>query len=420
MKITTDATQQAVLPAGCQEAPKRLLMIAYHFPPSSETGANRPYRFVRYLRDLGYESHVVTITPQDARSPWKRAYSTGQIEYSWKERCADAIARAVQRVAPYNDQLPWIPQAVSTALGVVRAYQPSAILSTAPPFATHLVGLIVKRLCGLPWVADFRDPMCDNPFRTRSWGWLWDKPVERLIASEAAAIIANTDVSRDMFLARYPQFASKFHLIWNGYDPERALQPRPIPARRQRVLVHAGSLYGQRHPSVLLTSLEQLIEIGLLDPASIQVKLIGHLGLEDEWIQRCAFQKLRERGCLEFTEQPVQPAVAAAEMTEADYLLLLDLNDRKVGVQVPAKIFEYIQIGRPILAFTSRNSPVERILERSGAPHVCVYPDASLEDVNARVLSFLQMPTEPVPPSGWFVDEFNGATQARRLAEILH
>ena len=102
-------------------------------------------------------------------------------------------------------------------------------------------------------------------------------------------------------------------------------------------------------------------------------------------------------------------------MQTADYLLLLDINDRALGLQVPAKLFEYIQIGRPILAFTGRHSPVERILEQSGIPHACIHPDDPTQAVDERVLKVLCMSKRPVQPSQWFKEMFDGCEAETRV-----
>ncbi len=394
-------------------------MIAYHFPPGEETGAARPYRFARYLREFGYETHVVTAPRPDQRLAWPHSHAAPAHAASGWEKTGESVARMVQRLAPYNDQLPWAPHAVSTALRVARRRRPSIVISTAPPFATHFVGAIVKRLCNVPWVADFRDPLYGNPFRARTWGWMWDKPVEKLIAAQADALIANTDAVRDMLVARYPRHAHKIHLIWNGYDPENTVRALPIPPRSVRVLVHAGSVYGRRHPSAIVSSLERLIASGRLDPAGVRLKLVGYIGMNEAWLRECPFERLVERGCLKFTGKPVSRREAAREMALADYLVLLDVNGGLPALQVPAKLFEYIQIGRPILAFTAGDSPVRRILARSNIRHVCVHEQSPPEDVDEGILQLLAMPPEPAAASKWFFEEFDGVEQTRRLAGIL-
>src|SRR5207244_4364454 len=104
---------------------------------------------------------------------------------------------------------------------------------------------------------------------------------------------------------------------------------------------------------------------------------------------------------------------------ESDYLLLLDGNQQNVGYTVPAKIFEYIRVGRPILAVTSPESPVDRILDRSGVPFVCIYPHDSTSDVDLKLSGFFRLSNQPRPASAWFREQFDGERQAAQLGNIL-
>src|SRR5436190_23428363 len=96
--------------------------------------------------------------------------------------------------------------------------------------------------------------------------------------------------------------------------------------------------------------------------------------------------------------------------------LLLDITGvHNTTLQVPAKLFDQIRIGRPILAFTPPQSPSERILADSGILHVSLAPDAPPEEVDAGVLRLLQLPSTPQPASAWFRETFD----ARRLAGLM-
>lgn len=418
MISTTDSIPRQQSAAASPLRP--VLMIAFHFPPSTATGARRPFRFARYLRDYGYLLHVITQVPQSSPSPWKHTtQAPGSSSIPRRVAIGSKAAKILQRFLPYNDQLPWVAHAVETATHVIARERPVAIISTSPPIACHLAAWLCSRWYGLPWIADFRDPLYGNPSRNRSWGWIWDAPVDRLIISKAAAVIANTDAAADMLRTRYPRMAHKIHLVWNGYDPEQIIGPLPLPKRSYRLLVHAGSLYGQRHPTALLASLHRLISSGKLNSTQLKIRLVGELYENDRWIAESKFSELIRLGCVEHTAGAVTADEAVREMAESDYLLLLDLNDRNIGLQVPAKIFEYIRIGRPILAFTGRNSPVERILSQSGIRHICLHGDSPAEEIDRQLLSLLDLPPMPLKPSAWFEEQFNGAKQSEALARIL-
>lgn len=399
---------------------RRLLLFAYYFPPENESGAKRPYRFVRYLEQHGYQAHVITASRQHPGAPWKDATEApGAMPAARRVQAGACIGAAIQRVIPYNDQLPWVAHAVAEAQRLASTLRPDAIISTAPPVACHLAAWRTKRRFRLPWVADFRDPICGNPHRTRKLSRPYDAFVERLIVNNADAIIANTDAAGETLGRRYPQWAHKIHVIWNGYDPEERLEPLPIPRRERKVLLHCGSLYAGRNPGAVVAAMDRLIARGQLDPAKVRLRLIGWMDCSQPWVSRPEFRNLQNHGCLEYVNQVVPEPEAIREMGLADYLLLLDGNEMGMAVQVPAKLFQYIRIGRPVLAITPQGSPSERILARSGIRYVAADPNACQEQIDERIMRMFNLPAEPSEPSRWFEEQFNAEAQTAMLASIL-
>jgi glycosyltransferase involved in cell wall biosynthesis len=315
--------------------------------------------------------------------------------------------------------LPWVPHAIAAGKDVLARVPVVAILSSSPPVASHLAAMRLKLQSGIPWIADLRDPLWGNPFRNRRCAGLYDAALEYCLFSAADAVIANTDPVASLWRKRYPRWAHKFHVIMNGYDPEDDQGPQPIPPRPYSLIVHVGSLYGGRRPGPFLASVDRLIGHGLLDPNGIQIRLIGPM--EEDTVQPHLppFATLAARGCLKHTPCLIPADEARRETSQADYLLLLDLNGREEALQVPAKLFEYIRVGRPILAFTSQDSPVEHLLNRSGVPHAIVYENDSDQQTDAKVLTFLQLSSQPVSATSWFWETFDARRQTARLATLL-
>lgn len=394
-----------------------LQVFAYHFPPSSESGAARPGRLARYLPEHGIACRVVAhpapgaadsalvsfVPPEDASGPWRMAH---------------ALARAAHRAAPYNERLPWLPAALQRAFRQQRTRPADAVLSTYPPLAAHLAGLVFHLRSGVPWIADFRDPLAGNPFRNRRWARRYDLWLERLILKHAAAVLVTNDSAAAMLRARHPRAEAKIHVLWNGFDPQ-APALAAEPALQPRRLVHAGTLYGPRRPCGLLRALALLMSQGRMDASRWRVEFVGPH--EQETFADCAsaLDQLRRAGMVDIRGGLRPKAELEQAMREASILLLLDLTGEAESAQVPAKLFDYIRSGQPILAWSPKGSPTRAVLERSGVPHLAFEPGEADDLVAARLAPWLEAPPAPAQPSAWFLETFDGARQAAWLAGLV-
>jgi glycosyltransferase involved in cell wall biosynthesis len=399
--------------------PRAVLLVAYWYPPENESGALRPARFSKYLPRYGFTAQILSAPLSSGRELAGNVHRTADQSLPPRRGWRALLDQTLQRLEPYKDRLEWVVPACESARGLLAKTDIAAIVSTAPPLACHLTAWQLAKRYQLPWIADFRDPLVGNPFRTRRLGRLYDRTIEGGIVARADAVVVNTDAALTAFRQRYPASGHKFHLIWNGYDPQDDLQAAPIPSRGYKLLAHFGAVYGARHPGIVLNSLERLIRGNRADPTTIRIRLIGSIDHGEPWLESGAFSFLRERHCLEYTDCTVPRDQARQEMTSADYLLLLDLNELAASVQVPAKLFEYVRVGRPVLALTTPNSPVERILARAQTPHVCIYVDDPDAQVDRKLQGFLALPTAPVPPSEWFREQFDSVAQTSLLAALI-
>jgi hypothetical protein len=278
---------------------------------------------------------------------------------------------------------------VEQASQLIEDRQISTVLSTHPPVASHLVALWLKRRYPqLHWVSDFRDPLYGNPFRRRRWLFPYDQILERHIIHTADRVLANTDALLETWRSRYPEARSKMTLLWNGYDPEDAVQPVPLQPHPRPVILHAGALYGGRHPGAFLESMKRIAP-----PDAYDIRFLG--ANESERVSRNE---------------------ANRQIAEADFLLLLDLNETGESIQVPAKLFDYICARRPIIAFTNPGSPTARILEQSGVDSTVIYTNQNPDGALAQFLRRGCRTTEARP---WFFETFNGERQAAALAALL-
>jgi glycosyltransferase involved in cell wall biosynthesis len=400
---------------------RSVVLFAFHFPPESLPGAARPSRFFRYLPEYGYVPEVITGAAQP--TPREHVHHVAAPTYIPNKYTMAGAAEILLHKAglPAELALLWAGPASRAGDDIIRKGNVAAIISTAPPLNTHLAALRLKRKWGIPWIADFRDPLIGNPFR--DFGKVSraaDRVLESIIFRHADLLLTVTDVIVEDWKARYPKWGDKMRVLWNGFDPA---EPVSSAAGGQgpsamRTLVHVGSLYGNRYPDRLLQSVQRLIERGSLDPARWRLEFVGDVGQDVPVSCASAMAALRSRKVVDFVGW-MSRKEAGERMAAADFLLLLDITGRSRGYAVPSKLYEYIRTGRPVLAFTQRDSPVYRILDRSGIRHRCVYDDDNQEAVDSKVLGLLNEPSDPLAPSEWFLGTFDGRRQAQTLAELI-
>jgi glycosyltransferase involved in cell wall biosynthesis len=290
------------------------------------------------------------------------------------------------------------------------------IFSTSPPLATHRAALMIKRrFPSVRWIADFRDP---PGYTAEECGVIGPRPTRKLalrVFTHADVIVANTDKTAEDFQAQFPEHHGKIKVLWNGFDPEDSLAALSLPDRPYRILGHFGSIYGRRRPGRLIASARRLSESGRITPRALRIYLAG--GLDMHCIaDRESFDALQEEGFLECTGPKPRPE-AQRLMATSDYLLLVDVDGS--SLHVPAKVFEYVRIGRPILAYTDKDSATERVLQRSGVPFVAVHPTDSEEVSDGKLLALLNLPADPVQMAPAFREEFSASYQTARLARWL-
>lgn len=373
---------------------RRVLVVAYFFPPLGGGGVQRTLAFVRHLpavgwtpivlapRDPGYEIRDPTLVdrlPADlevhrSRSPepwWpifrraqsmlrrargrQRAGRRGEEPESSSDRRRPAGIRWSVRLAANvffpDDHLSWLPFAAWSGAEIVRRRRVDVVFSTSPPVTGHLVAGLVSRVTGVPWVADFRDPWIGNaflpqlsPVHRAAQRWL-----ERWIVSSAVAVIAATPTLAASLRARYPERAAVIHVITNGFDREE-LDPfrrSPEPSDRLR-LVYSGSAYG----GVVAPFVAGLERFATARPdlaSRLSVEFVGWLDADSRHRIEALDRDASTAGIV--TTVGHRPrAEALATVAGADAALYLLDDDPRKSLFVGGKLYEYIGLGVPILA----------------------------------------------------------------------
>ncbi|MGI8729313.1 MAG: glycosyltransferase [Solirubrobacteraceae bacterium] len=402
---------------------RRVLMLAYYFPPLGGMASQRLRGFARHLAEYGWEA--VVVAPRDGAYhrdselsfPEERVIRTGSIEFSRAGkrllrtggddvRVAEvgrgqALIRQAARSLLYfpDPQIGWYAPALAAARRELRRQPYDAVLSSSLPITAHLIARRLHRSTGLPWIADFRDPWstlkAPGVLRRRALR------LERGLASEASAV---TMTSPTWAAEHGRRWGRHVEVIPNGHDDQRASAPR---SSQSFVLSYLGTIYpAQQDLSAAWEAIRRGIAAGR--PIVDRLRFIGdlHPALAEQIDSFGLRHIVDETGFVSHRE--------AIELLRDSSAALLAGPRQAGGVtrgHVAGKIAEYLASGLPIVYVGDPGSDAAALLRRHAGCHVCAAGDV---DGVAGALVACREPAFDRDVSG-----LSRRSLAKRLAAVL-
>jgi glycosyltransferase involved in cell wall biosynthesis len=444
-------------------------MVSYYFPPAGGPGVQRVAKHVKFLRDFGYEPIVLTATAEDYSKPSELSAPTdaslaGEVPEDIEvERVAskqpfrligwlrsmrlDALRELV--FIP-DTAITWIRPAVRRAREIARRRQIALVYTSVKPHSVAIIGLMLKRALGVPWVIDFRDPwtqyfLATFPtrlhFRLEQW-------LERFLLRRADHIITITPTARENLLS-WCKFLSpeRVSVITNGFDDEDFDAPAKRAATNGSFrFVYSGVFCGApldtagsqpnlserawrglrrwfsytprrfdrltHSPKFLLDALRDLFN----EKPELQGKIkLLHIGPFDKANSDYA----RKLGIENALEAPgyVSHSRAVELVSSADALFFC-LADSETGERndcVPQKVYEYLGSRRPVLALTPEGDARD-FFSRAGTAVVC--DPRSISEIKAGIVALAQGSFEP-HSNEEFIRRFQRRSLTRQLATVF-
>ena len=374
---------------------KRVLVIAYYWPPSGGSGVQRWVKFVKYLPSQGWEP--VVFAPENADYPsldpslgaevpasvevlrgriWEpyAAYrkllggkkaSTQVTEISsgkktWKQKLSLWIRANLFVPDP---RIGWVKPSIGTLQKYLKEHPVDVIITTGPPHSVHLIGLALKEKLGIPWIPDFRDPWSRMyylkylPMMSVTWEAL--RGMEQEVLDKCSTVLACTPLVQEEFQA---QTKTPVACITNGFDQEDFQGPAPEGDGHFNI-THTGLFAADGNPFLLWKVLGKLAisEPGFRE--ELRIRLVGK-------VDREVLEAISAVG-LEANVVALGPqdhASAVREQRSASILLLPLRNDPQYNPILPGKLFEYLAARRPILGIGQEDGAMARVIfsTRSG------------------------------------------------------
>ena len=399
-------------------------MIAFHFPPfAGSSGVQRTLRFVQQLPRFGWQPIVLTAHPRayekTSQDLLKDIPKGVVVERAFALDTARHLAiggRYPGALARPDRWKSWWLGAVPAGLRLIRQHRPAVIWSTYPIPTAHRVADQLHRLSGLPWIADFRDPMAQDGYPEDPKTWVAFERIERSAVAQAACSIFTTRGAAGMYRSRYPENADRMQVIENGFDEESftgVTGGAPlIPGKT--TLLHSGLIYPvERDPTQFFETLTTLWKSGRISPDTLHIRF--RAPAHDKLILGIA----ERLGVSPFVEclPPIPYREALGEMMRADGLLVMQAAN--CNEQIPAKVYEYLRSQRPLLGLTDPKGDTADLMTRAGVRHIA--PLDAPDEISRTLVAFLDglRDGSVVAPAQELVARHSRLSRTSELADIL-
>lgn len=422
---------------------KHVLILAYYFPPFGLSGVQRILKFVKYLPEYGWKPTVVTTEPHAYLAfddslmreleacnidVW-RTQTSGAFATVKERRTVQLNAERVRKTLNRISQIVYVPdnkigwkKKVLQLLATRDLSSFGAVLSTAPPFSSHLAALEIKQQYGLPFAADFRDTWVGNP-----WHYYWTslhrklhERLERRVVEGADALIATNPFTRSVWEKRYanPKLHKRMFVIEQGYDADDFtdnIAAASFPFGDDILhIVYTGIFYEERHPLPLYRVLQALKQRRPDVYTSIRFSMVGYV--QEEYREEARRLGVEDRflyhGYVEHEE-----SVAWLQKADVLWLIMGETGEQYATVS-PGKTFEYLGSRKPIFAMTGE-CYTKTVLERFS--HTFIAAPSDVERSVEILIQLVELKRRGQLPQATLeeVEPYNRKLLTGELASIL-
>jgi len=354
----------------------KVLFITYMFPPLSGAGVWRNLKYAKYLSNYGWKPIIISA---DESINYEKDYSllkeipeetnVFRISHKGRSRVWQYIRTNLKLDYDFPDTFKtWFLPAYKLAKEILLKEHIDLIYSSSAPFISHFVAMKLKQEFKIPWVADFRDPWTGNDFINQHYTEYLIKPLRKYLFSKiwqaedsilniANKIIVVTWKHKQQLYDQHEISSGKIKVITNGYNEEDFREINKISIYPNKIIIiYAGSIY-TGYAELISDFLDLLYEI---DP-QIEVVFIGKGAFE--------IQKLHRLNLTCIANLPKEKFMAFS--LGSDFSLLTTLPSAKWNI--PGKTFDYLRLGKPILALVPEDGDAAKIIKETNTGFVLSY-----------------------------------------------
>ncbi|MDP4680685.1 MAG: glycosyltransferase family 4 protein [Cyclobacteriaceae bacterium] len=385
---------------------KKVLVISYYWPPSGGGGVQRWLKFVKYLPEFGWEPIVFTpenpdfslqddtlqkdINPNlevikfpiwEPFGVYKKLFKSagktvkqGIVIEKSKLTIGDKLSIWIRANLFIPDpRVFWVRPSSKFLESIIKDNNIELVITTGPPHSMHLIGKRLKKITGVKWIADFRDPWSDwdvlEKMKISSVAHSIHRSLEKKVMKNCDLLLTVSNRLAHSFVEK--QSASNVKVVNNGVDEDDFISTEPSSKDLKFRIVHMGLLNEIRNPTQLWKVLEELCteEEGFKD--KLEVVLAGMVS--DSILDQIKESKQLHES---LTYLDYLPHKEVFEQYHSASVLLLLLNQSENAKWIlPGKMYEYMFTGKPILTLGDTESDVRDLLKECDAGEVFYFDD---------------------------------------------
>ncbi len=410
---------------------EKVLIIANQFPPMGGSGVQRSVKFVKHLRNFGYEPIVFTRettgaklidetllndVPKDVNIIRTKAYEPSEMEGLLK-----IPFKVISKIMIPDSARIWFEKSKKIALKFIKDNNIKLIYTTSAPYSDHLLGLYIKKnIPNIKWVVDFRDEWTNNPYtldnphnfiRAKI-----EKKMEKDVLLNADYLITNTPVMKDNFIKNNSISDHNFYVIPNGYDEEDFKNMDfTKPVNDKFTMVYTGALYGRRKPDNFFKAIKNLKDKGEIKKDTLKVKLIGNYHKDRLQAQIDSLNLTQEIEIIGY----VPHNVCIKHQLSSDALVLIEGSGVGANAFYTGKIFEYMNTKRPVIAILPDGVAKDLVLQSRIGIVANTDDVLQIEDVIKQYYKKWQKQNLTFEPDFSIIEKFERKRLTKDLADIF-
>ncbi len=373
--------------------------------------------FVKYLPELGWQATVLSAAdtvsyPKDystlAQVPdWVEVHRVGHRE---RPKRLQALLNRLRINMDFPDSFKgWYGPALQESRNIIHSQKIDAIFSYGPPYTAHFVAMQLKQEFKIPWIVGMADLWSGNTFLLdalisplRAWQTYRIQAGERRLLENADRVMVRCWDQQRQLCAWQSISQDAITVINHGYDESDFADLKPYALYPDKLTVtYLGSFY-QQYREPFMTLFEGLGQVS----QESEVILIG---------QGVNVPNVNSDRLTRILYLPQKKAMALGG--GSDFLLVLMPPTARWTMM---KLYDYLRLGKPILALVPEDGDIARIIREARAGFILSYDPVQMQQqLRTIVDDWRQGKFKDFKPDPAYVAQLERGILTRQLVNIF-